>query len=199
MRRIHLCVRLNYIATLEKVSSQRRRIAERLQCSVHVARVGNVLQPNQTTLVIVPVVAVVVAALVAALVERSDGRHLVRRDRVTASDRRATLVRGRRLLLLSLMRINVNEYLHFAHITPNATRRQIQLHTVHWIGAVVLGAMVLIVLGAADVEASFVQTDPEVFLQSHGALGAWQSLMTKTRAVWFLLGEYVIDSLLYVT
>lgn len=121
-------VRLNDRSTVQEIPRQRRTIAQRLNRRVHVARIGNVLQPNQSIPLAMLLKLILLAATVARLSPTSTTtspvhQQLLVRRRIPA--RIAGIITNNRrppqLILLLLLLLD-QKHLKLTEITPNPLR-----------------------------------------------------------------------------
>lgn len=141
------CVHLQCLhdrATVEEVPGEWRCIAQCLQRCIHVARVGEVLQSNETTK-LSPIVA---DRAVIKLICRSSHRFVVVESAGTCQSHS--------------VRVGGQEDLRFTQVTPQPVRGHVDVHGVRSIRPKVQRIVVVHILRAADLKTILVQAHPEI-------------------------------------
>lgn len=135
--------RVHYRSTIEKVASQRRTIAQSLQCCIHVTGVGEVLKAHETT---------ELSAVVAnrAIIKLLAAAHFV------------VVVVVVLLVCRKGLAGSGEEHLSLAGVAPQTLRGDVHVHGMRRIGTEMARVVVVDVLGTADLEAVLLQADPEV-------------------------------------
>lgn len=187
---------LNNVTAIQKISRQRWRIAERLQCSIHITSIGNILQANQTADRIhcgrrwwggrrrrrsmITARQIIVTAVITTTAATATSMWL-RIARIVTDQWDASLLMVRMGHYGGRRR---NKHFRFANITPNALRRQIHVQTMRLIGTKMFRTVIVVLFRASDVLAWFVQTNPQI-LADRCTLWAWQTLHTHKKKTIF--------------
>lgn len=182
-------VRLDDRPAVQEVPRQRRTVAQRLDRRVHVAGVGNVLQPDQSVPLAMLLKLVLLAATVAGLsptsTSASSSVHqqlLVGRCRVPAGIARIIANDRRSPQLLLLLLLLDQKHLKLAQVAPDPLRRQVHVDAMRSLLLVVGRTVVVVLLRAANVQTVLLQTYPQVG-PVRLALRAWFALQKKREAL----------------